>query len=120
MQRPPSNALSADCPARQVLDLIADKWVTLVLVMLSKKTQRYSEMRRGIEGISKKMLTQTLRKLEENGLITRTVYAVVPPKVEYNLTELGETLLPLLAALKDWAETYMDEVIEARETYQPT
>lgn len=120
MDHPAYNALSVHCPSRQLLDLIADKWTALILYMLSLQTQRYSELQRGIEGISKKMLTQTLRSLEENGLVTRTVYPVVPPKVEYNLTDLGETLIPLLGAVKDWAETHIDDVLAAREAYTPS
>jgi DNA-binding HxlR family transcriptional regulator len=117
MDRPAYNTLSAYCPSRQLLELIADKWTTLILYMLSLKTQRYSELQHGIEGISKKMLTQVLRDLEASGLITRKVYAVVPPMVEYNLTPLGATLIPLLGAIKDWAEVHMDEVVSARQTY---
>ncbi|MFZ4816716.1 MAG: winged helix-turn-helix transcriptional regulator [Phototrophicaceae bacterium] len=120
MEKPAYNALSADCPARQLLDMIADKWVTLILFMLSQKTQRYSELLHGIEGISKKMLTQVLRNLERDGLLKRTVYPIVPPHVEYNLTELGETLIPVLGALKTWSETHMDEVIVSRELYTPS
>ncbi len=117
MDHPAFNTLSAYCPSRQLLELIADKWTTLILYMLSLKTQRYSEMQHGIEGISKKMLTQVLRDLEANGLITRKVYAVVPPMVEYTLTPLGATLIPLLGALKEWAEDHMDEVLAARQSY---
>lgn len=117
MDRPASSTLSASCPSRQLLDLIADKWTTLILYMLSLKTQRYSELQHGIEGISKKMLTQVLRDLESSGLITRKVYAVVPPMVEYNLTPLGATLIPLLSAIKEWAELHMEEVHIARQIY---
>ena len=117
MDRPASNTLSASCPSRQLLDLIADKWTPLILYMLSLKTQRYSELQHGIEGISKKMLTQVLRDLESSGLITRKVYAIVPPMVEYNLTPLGATLIPLLSAIKEWAELHMEEVHIARQIY---
>ncbi len=111
------NPLSAKCPSRQLLALIGDKWTTLILYLLSIKTQRYSEMLHSIEGISKKMLTQVLRDLEAGGLITRKVYAVVPPMVEYSLTPLGQNLMPLILAIKDWAETHMDEVLAARQSY---
>lgn len=117
MEKPDYSTFNAHCPSRQLLDLIADKWTTLILYLLSIKTQRYSELQHGIEGISKKMLTHTLRDLEESGLITRKVYAVVPPMVEYNLTPLGHTLILLLAAIKGWAEEHMDEVVTARKNY---
>lgn len=117
MEKSVYNPLNAQCPSRQLLELIGDKWTTLILYLLSIKTQRYSEMLHGVEGISKKMLTQVLRDLEAGGLITRKVYAVVPPMVEYSLTPLGKNLIPLILAIKDWAETHMDEVIAARQSY---
>lgn len=117
MEKSIYNPLNAQCPSRQLLDLIGDKWTTLILYLLSIKTQRYSEMLHGIEGISKKMLTQVLRDLEAGGLITRKVYTVVPPMVEYSLTPLGKNLIPLVLAIKDWAETHMDEVLAARQSY---
>ncbi|MFZ4827991.1 MAG: winged helix-turn-helix transcriptional regulator [Phototrophicaceae bacterium] len=113
------STLSAHCPSRHALELIADKWVTLVIVMLAQNEMcRYNEMLRSIEGISKKMLTQTLRALESNGLITRKVYAIVPPMVEYRLTPLGQSLIPLLVAIKDWAELYWQDVETARHDYE--
>jgi DNA-binding HxlR family transcriptional regulator len=117
MEKSIYNPLNAQCPSRQLLDLIGDKWTTLILYLLSIKTQRYSEILHGIEGISKKMLTQVLRDLEAGGLITRKVYAVVPPMVEYNLTPLGQNLIPLILAIKDWAEAHMDDVLAARQSY---
>lgn len=117
MEKPVYNPLNAQCPSRQLLELIGDKWTTLILYLLSIKTQRYSEMLHGIEGISKKMLTQVLRDLEAGGLITRKVYPVVPPMVEYSLTPLGQNLIPLILAIKDWAETHMDDILAARQSY---
>lgn len=111
------NPLNAQCPSRQLLDLIGDKWTTLILYLLSIRTHRHSEMLHGIEGISKKMLTQVLRDLEAGGLVRRKVYAVVPPRVEYDLTPLGQNLIPLVLAIKDWAESNMDEVLAARRSY---
>ena len=84
--------MSATCPTRRVLDLIADKWTTLVIYLLSDGTKRYGELQKAIGGISQKMLTQTLRRLEEDGLVKRTVFPVVPPRTEYELTPLGRTL----------------------------
>ena len=118
MDHPPYNTLSEGCPSRQVLELISHKWTILILYMLSLGTQRHGHMLRTIEGISKKMLTQMLRELEMNGLVSRKVYPVVPPMVEYNLTPLGMELLPLIRALKEWAEQHLDAVTAARAHFQ--
>ncbi|MBL0313091.1 MAG: helix-turn-helix transcriptional regulator [Holophagaceae bacterium] len=108
------NVLHGACPTRQVLDLIADKWTTLVIYLLSNGTLRYGELHKRIEGISQKMLTQTLRQLEDDGLVKRTVYPEVPPRTEYALTSLGETLREPLSALCRWAEEHLPEVEKAR------
>lgn len=100
---------------RQILDLIADKWTSLVILALSRGTKRYSELHREIGGISQKMLTQTLRGLENSGLIHRKVYPTVPPMVEYSLTTLGETLVNPLKMLCNWASEHFHEVEAARE-----
>lgn len=100
--------------SRRVLEMIADKWTTLVVCVLSQGTRRYSELEREIEGLSQKMLTQTLRNLERDGFVERKVYPVVPPKVEYSLTPLGESVLDVLAALCRWSEEHIDEVEAAR------
>lgn len=107
------NILWAQCPSRMVIDLIADKWTVMVVYGLSKGTARHSDLNRMIAGISQKMLTQTLRRLEAHGLVERTVYPVVPPKVEYNLTPLGESLLVPISALKVWAEENSDAIEDA-------
>ncbi len=96
----------ANCPSRRALDLIADKWTPLVIYLLIDGPQRYTQLKRQIGGISQKMLTQTLRKLEEESLVTRTVYPTAPPSVEYALTPLGETLLDPLIGLLEWAQTF--------------
>src|SRR5262249_43812771 len=95
-----------NCPTRHALDRIADKYTVLIVVFLHNRPRRFSELQRTITGISQKMLTQTLRSLERDGLITRTIYPEVPPRVEYALTPLGETLITPLAALREWAETH--------------
>lgn len=100
------SVLNAECPARRVLDLIANKWTALVIKCLSERTLRFGELREAIGGVSQKMLTQTLRALEREGLVERTVYPVVPPKVEYRLTASGRTLVEPLAALCRWAEAH--------------
>ena len=111
------NAFVAACPSRQLLDRLSDKWVTLVVRSLSDGPQRYSEVARDVAGVSQKMLTQTLRSLERDGLVDRAITPSVPVRVDYRLTALGETLLPLVAAVKDWAEQHMDDVHAARERY---
>jgi DNA-binding HxlR family transcriptional regulator len=111
------NTYSRDCPSRQVLDRIGDTWSMLVVISLADGPRRYSELAALIEGISPKMLTQTLRGLERDGLLSRTVHAVVPPRVDYELTRLGRSLLGLVEALDDWAESNIDEVLAARSGY---
>jgi DNA-binding HxlR family transcriptional regulator len=101
-----ANPFDANCPSRRALDLISDKWTSLIIYLLSDGPQRYTQLKRQIGGISQKMLTQTLRKLEEEGLVTRTVYPTAPPSVEYALTSLGETLLDPLIRLLEWAQTF--------------
>ncbi|WP_028937414.1 winged helix-turn-helix transcriptional regulator [Pseudonocardia spinosispora] len=111
------NAFLRDCPTQKLLDRISDKWVSLVLVALAGGSQRYSELLRTMPGVSQKMLTQTLRSLERDGLVSRRVTASVPVRVDYELTELGTTLLPVMRAIKDWAECYIEDVDAARERY---
>lgn len=112
------NVYASDCPTRQILDRIGDKWTPLVIGLLEDgKTMRFSELRHNINGISQKMLTQTLRNLERDGLVTRKVYAEVPPRVEYTLTELGDTLAGPLRVIRDWAEANIEAVTEAQTEY---
>ncbi|MFE0335162.1 winged helix-turn-helix transcriptional regulator [Streptomyces sp. NPDC058955] len=111
------DAYLAECPARQLLDRIADKWVTLVLNALADGPRRYAELHRKIAGVSQKMLTQTLRALERDGLVSRTVTASVPVRVDYALTPLGVSLLPVVAAVKEWADGHIEEVAAARAAY---
>ncbi|MDH2427924.1 helix-turn-helix domain-containing protein [Sphaerisporangium sp. TRM90804] len=106
-----------DCPSRRVLDRIGDTWSVLVLLTLTDGPRRYSELQTKISDISPKMLTQTLRGLERDGLVTRTVYPVVPPRVEYELTRLGLSLHDLLESLQSWAETNSDDVLAAQAAY---
>jgi DNA-binding HxlR family transcriptional regulator len=112
------DAFIAECPSRQLLDRISDKWVALVLAALADEGRlRYSVLSRRLAGVSQKMLTQTLRALERDGLITRTVTPTVPVTVEYELTALGVSLQQVMLTLKDWAESHMDDVIGHREHY---
>lgn len=103
--------------SRRVLDLIADKWAVLAVYALSEGTKRHNQLHREIEGISQKMLTKTLKGLERDGLVARKVYAVVPPRVEYSLTPLGESLIGILSELCLWADKHIDEVEAARQHY---
>jgi DNA-binding HxlR family transcriptional regulator len=110
MTEPHPCVLDQNSNIRQVLDLIADKWTALIILGLARDTKRYSELHREIGGVSQKMLTQTLRSLENSGLVDRKVYPVVPPMVEYSLTPLGKTLVPPLRTLCDWASEHFHEV----------
>lgn len=100
-----SNVFPA-CPVETTLTLIGDKWKVLILRDLMPGTKRFSELKRSIGNISQKVLTAQLRDMEHSGLLTRTVYAEVPPRVEYSLTELGKSLKPILDALQSWGEEY--------------
>lgn len=102
--------LNKNCPVRQVINIVGDKWTLPVLYVLQDSTKRYSELQREIPGISKKMLTQTLRRLESDNILKRTVYPVVPPKTEYNLTVFGVKLIEPLKVLAAWAEEHQEEL----------
>lgn len=107
--------LSTDCPAREVLEHLTNKWSVLVLRCLSGGVHRFSELNQRIEGISEKMLSQTLKMLEQDGFILRTVYPVVPPKVEYQLTILGSDAASKVNYVIDWIEKSLPEIIENKE-----
>jgi DNA-binding HxlR family transcriptional regulator len=114
---PAFDPFDPSCPTRQLLDELSDKWVCLVLVALGPGPLRNGELRRRILGVSQKMLTQTLRNLERDGLVERTVTASVPVRVDYELTPLGRSLMTVVDAVKVWAQAHMDEVGAAREDY---
>jgi DNA-binding HxlR family transcriptional regulator len=125
------DAFLAKCPSRQLLDRISDKWVALILAALGSdgphpgevdcveepRSMRYSELSRRLAGVSQKMLTQTLRSLERDGLVTRNVTPTVPITVTYELTDLGLSLHRVMCGIKTWAEAHMDEVLANREKY---
>jgi len=111
------DAFLAQCPSRQLLDQLSSKWVTLLLCALHERPQRYSELSREVAGVSQKMLTQTLRTLERDGLISRRVEATVPVTVTYAITDLGESLFEVVQHLKRWAENNMPAVHRARADY---
>lgn len=109
---------AAACPSRQALDRIADRWTTLIIGQLAERPHRFGELRRAIDGISQKMLTQTLRGLERDGLVSRRVLPSTPVAVEYALTPLGETLIAPMTAIHAWAEAHVPEMMAARRAYE--
>ena len=106
-----------ECPVREILDRIGDKWSVLVVALLGDGRKRFSELRRSIDGVSQRMLTLTLRGLERDGLVTRTVFPTIPPRVDYELTALGRTLLEPIMALEAWAQTHRATIQSARLRY---
>jgi len=109
--------LQSGCSSYLLLNIIASRWTVMVLHALKKDTKRYSAITRDIPGITQKVLTDTLRKLERNGIVERIVYPVVPPKVEYRLTDLGRSLFKTTEMMAEWAETYGKQVQESRDSY---
>jgi DNA-binding HxlR family transcriptional regulator len=115
---PSHKHVRGECIAvREVLNRVGDKWSVLVVVLLGDGTKRFSELRRTIEGISQRMLTLTLKGLERDGLITRTVYPTIPPRVDYQLTKLGRSLLLPITELETWARKNRQNIQDAREKY---
>ena len=112
-----ADAYLRDCPSRTVLDVLADKWTTLIIGALGAEPRRFGELRRRLGGITQKMLSQSLRSLERNGLVKRTVYPTVPPRVDYALTDLGRSVLTPLETIRVWAETHIDNIADARASY---
>ena len=111
------NAYSADCPTRQILDRVGDKWAVLILLLVRDEPMRFNALRRTIEGISQKMLSQVLKSLERDGLIKRRVFPTVPVTVEYSITPLGATLAQKIAAVTEWAEDNIEAVLDAQQRY---
>ena len=108
---------AANCPTRVVLDRVADKWAVLILGLLAKAPMRFNQLRRTIEGLSQKVLSQTLKSLERDGLVNRKATATVPVTVEYSITPLGQTLTATVDALRVWAETHIEDILTAQKTY---
>ncbi|MGL5807301.1 MAG: winged helix-turn-helix transcriptional regulator [Xenococcaceae cyanobacterium] len=106
-----------ECPTQKVMDILCNKWSLIILYCLSFGTKRHNQLQKQIEGISQKMLTQTLKHLERHGLVARNVYPVIPPKVEYSLTPVGTTLIEPLAYLCHWSEDHITELEAAQELY---
>jgi DNA-binding HxlR family transcriptional regulator len=112
-----ANAYAAACPTRQILDRVGDKWAVLILLLLRDEALRFNALRRTIEGISQKMLSQVLKSLERDGLIRRRATPTVPVTVEYSITPLGATLAAAVDPLRDWAEGNLKEVLAAQRRY---
>lgn len=111
------NPYDRNCPTRKVLDRVGDRWTVLVVGSLAEGPLRFSQLAARIDGVSQKMLTQTLRALEQDGLVQRTVTAAVPVRVDYELTEAGQSLREPLKALEVWAKEHMAPILEARERF---
>ena len=107
----------ASCRAREVLQRVGDKWSMYVIDLLGRGTMRFTELHRGIDGITSRMLTVTLRGLERDGIVTRTIHPVIPPRVEYALTPMGRTLLDTIGQLVSWADSHLNEIDAARASY---
>lgn len=118
VERESSGHLTPLSGIQQGLELVSDKWTVQVIYALQPGTRRLSDLQRSIKGVSQKMLIQTLRELERHGLVKRKVYPVVPPKVEYSLTPLGETVIEPLYALYEWTNTHFEKMQEARQQYR--
>lgn len=116
-RKPEYEPLNRNCPIRDVLDRLGDRWTVLILLTLGKQILRFSELRRQIVDISPRMLAQTLRQLEQDGLVSREVYPTIPPKVEYRMTELGHSFFEHLQPMVQWADEHHDEVRQARAEY---
>ena len=116
-QQPDWNVLSVNCPSRTSLARIANRWTAMIVTVLGNSRMRFGDIRESVEGISGKVLTETLRELERDGLVVRFVFAEMPPRVEYELTPLGSTLHAPLLALCRWSEDNMTDVLRARDDY---
>ena len=116
-QQPVFNVLTATCPSRTSLARIANKWTAMIVIALDEERMRFGDLRAKVQGISGKVLTETLRDLERDGLIARHAYAEMPPRVEYELTALGRTLHMPLRTLGYWAEEHVEQVMAAQQAY---
>lgn len=112
------DAFDPECPTRVVLDRLGDKWTVLVVGLLEGGPRRFTQIRDGIGGVAPKVLTQTLRTMERDGLVTRTVHAQVPPRVDYELTDVGHSLAGPLEVLRDWAEEHVGAILASRRRHE--
>ncbi len=116
-QAPDAAGAPSECRAREVLQRVGDKWSVQVIDLLGQDTKRFTELHRSIDGITARMLTVTLRGLERDGIVTRTIHAVIPPRVDYALTPMGRTLLDTIGQLITWADDHLSEIEAARAAY---
>lgn len=115
---PRYDSRGALCPSRAILAHICSKWSVLILGLLAEDTKRFNELRRCVQGVTQKVLTQNLRELERLGLISRRIYAEVPPRVEYSLTPLGRSLVKVVDELRHWTDTHTGDMLAARQRYE--
>ena len=120
MNEPAYDVLNPKCPTQQVLDRVASKWTMLVILALGHDRLHYAQLQRRVRGVTKKMLTQTLRALERDGLVRRQVHATVPPQTEYELTPLGHGLAEVVAVVRGWAYQNVGDISKARTVYDAT
>jgi DNA-binding HxlR family transcriptional regulator len=113
----PSDIVVEACPVREVLDRVAGKWSILIITATARGPVRFTELERAVEGITRRMLTLTLRNLERDGLLTRTVYPTIPPRVEYKLTDIAQELHESLLSLTGWAQRHRETIVTARNVY---
>jgi DNA-binding HxlR family transcriptional regulator len=118
VNQPDRTAMTAGrCRVREILDRVGDKWSLFVIFQLGGGPQRFTALKRSVDGISQRMLTVTLRGLERDGIVSRTMYPVMPPRVDYELTKMGQSLLDAVASLMAWADAHLDDVDAARQAY---
>lgn len=115
--RAPTSILDPDCPSRVIFQRIGDKWASLIIQVLADGPVRFTALKKMVSTVTPKVLTQSLRTLERDGLITRTVHATVPPRVDYELTDTGRSLLVPLAQMRAWAESHVPDILKARDQY---
>ena len=114
------NVYDKNCPARLVLNKLSNKWTILIVGVLEVDTKRFNELMREVDGISQKMLTETLKGMERDGLLTRKIYPTIPPKVEYSLTDLGRTLTTVLHQVRDWSQENLEKILVSQSRYDET
>lgn len=113
----PASILDPDCPSRVIFQRIGDKWASLIIQVLADGPVRFTALKKMVSAVTPKVLTQSLRTLERDGLISRTVHATVPPRVDYELTDTGRSLLVPLAQMRAWAESHVPDILKARDQY---
>jgi DNA-binding HxlR family transcriptional regulator len=113
----PGDVFDPDCPTRRVLDRVGDKWTVLLVLLLSEGPLRFSRLRASLGRVAPKVLTESLRRMERDGLVTREIFAEVPPRVEYSLTDLGRSLIEPISIISDWAEIHVNRIAAAQDAY---